>query len=64
MVEAYDTKYSMHPGSRKMCHNLNGRFWWNNTKREIVTFVTYQLVKVEHQKPPGFLQSLEILKWK
>ncbi|XXG47287.1 hypothetical protein AAC387_Pa02g1954 [Persea americana] len=68
MAEAHNTKYSMHLGSTKMYQNLKGRFWWNNMKREIVAFVsrcmTCQLVKAEHQKPPGLLQPLEIPKWK
>ena len=55
LTEAYSTKYSMHPGSTKMYQNFKGRFWWNNMKREIATFVsrcmTCQLVKVKHQKP-------------
>ena len=68
MTEAHSTKYSMHPGSTKMYQNLKGRFWWNNMKREIAAFVsrcmTCQLVKAEHQRPPGLLQPLEIPEWK
>ena len=64
MTEAHGTKYSTHPGSTKMYHNLKNRFWWNNMKREITTFVsqcmTCQLIKAEHQKPAGLLQPLEI----
>lgn len=68
MTEAHGTKYSMHPGSTKMYHNLKNRFWWNNMKKEIAAFVsrgtTCQLIKAEHQKPAGLLQPLEIPQWK
>ncbi|XXG82767.1 hypothetical protein AAC387_Pa10g0659 [Persea americana] len=64
MTEAHSTKYSVHPSSTKMYQNLKGRFWWNNMKREITAFVsccmTCQLVKAEHQKPPGLLKLGEI----
>ena len=37
-------------------------------KREIAAFVsrclTCQLIKAEHQKPPGLLQPIEIPEWK
>jgi len=68
MTEAHSAKYSMHTGSTKMYKNLKGRFWWNNIKREIAAFVSHcmtcQLVKAEHQRPPGLLQPLEIPEWK
>ena len=68
MTEAHSTRYSIHPGSTKMYQNLKGRFWWNNMKREIAAFVsrcmTCQLIKVEHQRPPGLLQPLDIPEWK
>ena len=68
MTEAHNTRYSLHPDSTKMCHNLKNRFWWNNMKREIAAFVsrclTCQLIKAEHQKPLGLLQPFEIPEWK
>ena len=68
MTEAHGTKCYMHPRSTKMYHNLKDRFWWNNMKREIATFVsrcmTCQLIKTEHQKPTGLLEPLEIPQWK
>nr|KYP47446.1 Retrotransposable element Tf2 [Cajanus cajan] len=43
-------------------------FWWPGMKREIVEYVvaclTCQKVKVEHQKPSGLMQQMEILEWK
>ena len=66
--EAHCTRYSMHPGCTKMYRNLKNRFSWNNMKQEKAAFVsrclTCQLIKAEHQKPPGLLQPLEILEWK
>lgn len=42
--------------------------WWPRMKNVIVDFVakylTYQQVKVEHQRPGGLLAPLKILKWK
>jgi len=40
MFEAHHTRYSVHPGSTKMYRNLKGRFWWNNMKREIASYVS------------------------
>ena len=68
MTEAHGPKYSMHPRSTKMYHNLKNRFSWNNMKREVAAFVsrclTCQLIKAEHQKLAGLLQPLEIPQWK
>ncbi|XP_070010139.1 uncharacterized protein [Nicotiana sylvestris] len=64
MVEAHTSRYSMHPGSTKMYHDLKEVFWWNNMKRDVADFVArcpnYQQVKAEHQRPGGLAQSIEI----
>lgn len=64
MTEAHQSRYFIHPGSRKMFQNLRERYWWNNMKREIAGFVSKcllcQKVKAEHRKPPGKLKPLEI----
>ena len=48
-----------------MYHDLKSTFWWINMKMDVAVYVaqclTYQQVKIEHQKPGGPLQSLEIL---
>nr|GEW73325.1 putative reverse transcriptase domain-containing protein [Tanacetum cinerariifolium] len=55
MHESHKSKYSIHPGSDKMCQNLKKLYWWPNMKAEIATYVskclTYTKVKVEYQKP-------------
>ncbi|GAU30442.1 hypothetical protein TSUD_392550 [Trifolium subterraneum] len=60
--------FSIHPGSTKMYHDLKKNYWWPNMKTEIAEFVSRcivcQQVKIEHQKPAGPLQPLEIPEWK
>ncbi|GJY03142.1 putative reverse transcriptase domain-containing protein [Tanacetum coccineum] len=68
MLESHKSKYSIHPGSDKMYHDLRKLYWWPNMKADIATYVSKCLtcakVKAEHQKPPGLLQQLEIPVWK
>ncbi|GAU47719.1 hypothetical protein TSUD_285060 [Trifolium subterraneum] len=68
LEEAYKSGFSIHPGSTKMYHDLKKNYWWPNMKTEIMEFVSRcivcQQVKIEHQKPAGPLQSLEIPEWK
>nr|GEV18042.1 putative reverse transcriptase domain-containing protein [Tanacetum cinerariifolium] len=58
--ESHKSKYSIHPGSDKMYHDLKKLYWWPNIKAEIATFVSKCLtcakVKVEHQKPSGKIE--------
>ncbi|GJT18990.1 putative reverse transcriptase domain-containing protein [Tanacetum coccineum] len=65
MLESHKSKYSIHPGSDKMYHDL---YWWPNMKADIATYVSKCLtcakVKAEHQKPSGLLQQPEIPVWK
>jgi hypothetical protein len=52
MSEAHHSPYTMHSGGTKMYCDVNGSYWWNNMKRDIVNFVeqclTCQQVKAEH----------------
>nr|GEX36657.1 reverse transcriptase domain-containing protein [Tanacetum cinerariifolium] len=61
-------KYSIHPGSDKMYHDLKKLYWWPNMKADIATYVSKFLtcakVKAKHQKPSGLLQRPEIPVWK
>ena len=68
LQEAHESKFSMHPGSTKMYRDLKHLYWWPNMKREIAEYVSKcgicQQVKVEHQRPAGPLQPLQIPEWK
>jgi hypothetical protein len=61
-------RYSIHPGSTKMYHDLRQQFWWTRMKREVACYVskcdTCQKVKADYMKPRGLLQSLSVLEWK
>ncbi|GKE79039.1 putative reverse transcriptase domain-containing protein, partial [Tanacetum coccineum] len=54
----------VHPGADKMYHDLHDMYWWPGMKRDIAIYVSKCLtcakVKVEHQRPLGFLQQPEI----
>ncbi|XP_070025185.1 uncharacterized protein [Nicotiana sylvestris] len=64
MAEAHTSRYSVHPGSTKMYHDLKEIYWWNNMKKDVADFVAKcpncQQVKAEHQRPGGLAQSIEI----
>ncbi|GKF46655.1 putative reverse transcriptase domain-containing protein, partial [Tanacetum coccineum] len=64
MHELHKSKYSIHPRSDKMYHDLKTLYWWLNMKAEITTYVSKCLtcakVKVEYQKPSGLLVQPEI----
>jgi hypothetical protein len=58
--EAHLSKFSMHPGSTKMYHNVKPLYWWTRMKREIAQYVsecdTCQRIKASHLKSVGALQ--------
>jgi hypothetical protein len=66
--EAHLSKFSMHPGSNKMYHDLRSLYWWTRMKREIAQYIsecdTYQRIKASHLKVAGPLQPLPIPSWK
>ncbi|GJU97783.1 putative reverse transcriptase domain-containing protein [Tanacetum coccineum] len=68
MHESHKSKYSIHPGSDKMYHDLKMLYWWPNMKADIATYVSKCLtcakVKAEHQRPFGLLVQPDIPKWK
>ena len=68
MEEAHSSAYSVHPGTTKMFKDLRQSYWWKGMKREVAQFVsrcaTCQRVKVEHMRPMGLLQPLDIPEWK
>ncbi|GKC04433.1 putative reverse transcriptase domain-containing protein [Tanacetum coccineum] len=40
MHESHKSKYSIHPGSDKMYHDLKHLYWWPNMKEDIATYVS------------------------
>jgi hypothetical protein len=66
--EAHLSRYSIHPGSTKMYHDLKQHYWWTKMKIEIARYVakcdTCRRVKAIHMKTVGPLQSLPIPTWK
>jgi hypothetical protein len=66
--EAHASRYSIHPGSTKMYHDLRQQFWWTRMKREAARYVsecdTCRKVKANYMKPRGLLQLLSIPEWK
>jgi hypothetical protein len=68
LTEAHGSRYTIHPGGTKMFKDLQRYYWWNDMKREVAEFVsrclTCQRVKIEHQRPGGVMQQIEIPLWK
>ncbi|XP_072084602.1 uncharacterized protein [Arachis hypogaea] len=68
LSEAHNSGFSIHPESTKMYYDLKRMFWWPGMKGDVAIVVskclTYQKVKIEHQKPSGTLQPLQIPQWK
>jgi hypothetical protein len=66
--EAHTSRYSIHPGSTKMYHDLRPQFWWTRMKREVACYVsecdTCWKVKADYMKPVGLLQLLSNPEWK
>jgi hypothetical protein len=66
--KAHTSRYSIHPRSTKMYHDLMQQFWWTRMKREPTRYVsecdTCQKVKADYMKPRGLLQPLSTPEWK
>jgi hypothetical protein len=64
LCEAHESAYSIYPGSTKMYLDLREKYWWYGLKRDVVEYIalcdTCQRVKVEHQRPTGLLQPMQI----
>lgn len=39
MIEIHQSRYSIHPGSTKMYHDVKEQYWWDNMKKSIAEFV-------------------------
>jgi hypothetical protein len=66
--EAHASRYSIHPGSTKMYHDIRQQFWWTRMKRETARYVsecgTCRKVKADYMKLRGLLQPLSVPDWK
>jgi hypothetical protein len=66
--EAHLSRYSIHPRSTKMYHDLKQHYWWTNMKIEIARYVarcdTCRRVRAIHMKATSPLQYLPIPTWK
>ncbi|GJV34267.1 putative reverse transcriptase domain-containing protein [Tanacetum coccineum] len=66
--ESHKSKYSIHPGSDKMYHDMKMLYSWPNMKADIATYVgkclTCVKVKAEHLKPSGLLVQPNLPEWK
>nr|GEY62797.1 putative reverse transcriptase domain-containing protein [Tanacetum cinerariifolium] len=66
MHESHKSKYSIHPGSKKMYRDIKKLYWWPNMKANIATYdskcLTCAKVKAEHQRPSGSLVIVDRLK--
>lgn len=66
LEEGHISGLSIHPGAMNMYQDLNKMFWWPGMKKEVSEFVyaclTCQTSKIEHQKPLGLMQPLNIPK--
>ncbi|GKC50770.1 putative reverse transcriptase domain-containing protein, partial [Tanacetum coccineum] len=66
--KSHKSKYSIHPGSKKMYQDMKKLYWWPNMKADIATYISKCLtcakVKAEHQRPSGLLVQPAIPEWK
>jgi hypothetical protein len=62
--EAHTSRYSNHPKSTKMYHDLRQQFWWTRMKHETARYMSEcdscRKVKADYMKPRGLLQPLSI----
>jgi len=66
--EGHKSRLSIHPSMTKMYKDLKATFWWTAMKTDVGDYVASCLVcqkpKIEHQRPGGTLEPLEIPQWK
>ena len=68
IMEEHNSRYSIYLGSTKTYHDLKEMYWWGHMKKNIAEFVAqfpnFRQVKVEYQKPGGYMQLIELPIWK
>ena len=66
--EGHKSCLSIHPSTTKMYKDLKATFWWTGMKTDVADYVASCLVcqkaKIEHQRPGGTLEPLDIPQWK
>ena len=64
IAEAHGSRYSIHPGSTKMYHDLKQIYWWDGMKKDIAEYVAKcpncQQVKEEYIKTGSQTQIIEV----
>ena len=66
--EAHYSRFTVHPGTVKMYHDMCRSFSWPGLKKDVrdtvLRCLVWQQVKIEHQMPGELLQPLPPLEWK
>ena len=66
--EAHYSRFTVHPGTAKMYHDICIVYWWPGLKKDALDTVSKclvcQQVKIDHQRPGGLLQPLPLPEWK
>jgi len=66
--EWHKSRLSINLGMTKMYKDLKATFWWTGMKTDVADYVASclvcQKVKIEHQRPGGTLEPLDIPQWK
>jgi len=66
--EGHKSHLSIHPGMTKMYKDLKVTSWWTGMKTDVTDYIASCLVcqkaKIEHQRPGGMLEPLDIPQWK
>ena len=64
LYKAHASRFSIHPGSTKIYHDLREVYLWDGLKKYIMEFVancpSYNQVKGERKKSGGLLQEIQI----
>ncbi|GJT54459.1 putative reverse transcriptase domain-containing protein [Tanacetum coccineum] len=67
MHESHKSKYSIHPGSDEMYHDMKMLYWWPNMKADIATYwekITMDFVTKLPRTTAGFTKSAHFLPMK